>query len=338
MTRSQRRVLARIVIVAVLVLVAYWGAARLWPKSKPPLPEPSAKVVRPAAPAPEPGARSRPRPGDTPPGPTDRAKAMGLLRKGMDLLGRRELVAARSSLADALACGTLPRQQAADARKQLDKLAVETIFSPQAVPGDPCTSSYTFKPGDLLARIERSMKLRVPAQLILRINGISDARKIQAGQTLKLVRGPFHAVITKRSFTADVYLEEPKTRRMIFVRRFPVGVGKDKSTPVGRWRVVLGGKMTGAPWTPPVSSGMPRRRIYPGQSGYALGRKGYWIGLEGIEGTSYTKADGYGMHDTHDQSSVGKAVSLGCIRLADGDIDLLFAMLYEKWSTVTIVE
>ena len=44
------------------------------------------------------------------------------------------------------------------------------------------------------------------------------------------------------------------------------------------------------------------------------------------------------MHDTNDQSSVGKAVSLGCIRLADGDIDLLFAMLYEKWSTVTIVE
>ena len=336
MTRSQRRVLARIVIVAIVVLAAYWGAARLWPQSKPPLPEPSAKVTRPAATAPEPGARSRPRPWDPPPGPKDRAKAMEHFRKGMDLLGRRELVAARSSLADALTCGTLPQQQAADARKQLQKLVAETILSPEALPGDPCTSSYTFKPGDLLARIERQKELRVPAQLILRINGISDARKIQAGQTLKFVRGPFHAVITKRSFTADVYLEERKTRRMIFVRRFPVGIGKDNSTPSGKWRVVA--KTIGAAWTPPVSSSLPRRRIFPGEPGYALGKKGYWIGLEGIEGTPYTRADAYGIHDTKDQSSVGKAVSLGCIRLADGDIDMVFAMLYKKWSTVTIVE
>ena len=73
MTRSQRRVLARSVIVAIVVLVAYWGAGRLWPKSKPPLPEPSAKVVRPAATAP--GARSRTRPWDPPSGAKDRAKA-----------------------------------------------------------------------------------------------------------------------------------------------------------------------------------------------------------------------------------------------------------------------
>ena len=33
----------------------------------------------------------------------------------------------------------------------------------------------------------------------------------------------------------------------------------------------------------------------------------------------------------------GKASSMGCIRLADDDIEMLFAMLYEYWSKVTIL-
>ncbi len=107
---------------------------------------------------------------------------------------------------------------------------------------------------------------------------------------------------------------------------------------MGRWRVASGGKLTRAAWTPPHSSGIDRRKVLWGQEDYPLGAKGYWISLEGIEETPYTKADGYGMHDTNDQSSVGKAVSLGCIRLSDDDIELVFFMLYEKWSTVTIVE
>lgn len=334
MTSSQRRVFVWIVIPAIAVLVVYWGGRLLWPKSQPPSRAPTARRVPPTATAPR--AQSRPRPAHPLPGPKNPTEAAELLRKGLDQLRRQERLAARGSLADALASGALTEEQAAEARTQLAKLADQTIFSSEAMPKDPCAFSYTFQPGEVLARIERRFKLRVPAQLILRINGINDARKIQAGQTLKLIRGPFHAVVTKSSFTIDLYLEEPEAGRMIFVRRFPVGIGKDKSTPSGRWRVVA--KTIGSGWTPSVSSGLPRRRIFPGEEGYALGKKGYWIGLEGIEGTPYTRADAYGIHDTNDQSSVGKAVSLGCIRLADGDIDLLFAMLYKKQSTVTIVE
>lgn len=333
MVSTQRRVLVWICTLVVLVLVVYGGARLLWPRSQPPSPTPLAEGVSPEVVVP--GAR-RPPTGSPPPGPKERTKAMGLLRKGLDQLGRGELVAARGPLADALASSALPQEQAAEARKQLANLADQTIFSPEVLFKDPCAFSYTFQAGEVLTHIERQFRLRVPPRLILRINGISDARKIQAGQTLKLVRGPFHGVVTKSSFTIDLYLEEPKTQRMIFVRRFPVGLGKGNSTPSGRWQVV--GKMIGAPWTRPASSGMPRRRILPGEPGYALGKKGYWIGLKGIEGTPYTQADGYGMHDTNDQASVGKAVSLGCIRLADGDIDMLYAMLYENCSTVTIVD
>jgi len=193
--------------------------------------------------------------------------------------------------------------------------------------------------GEVLVRVERKLELHVPAQLMLKINGIADAGAIQAGQTLKMIRGPFHAVISKSRFVMDVFLEEPKTGRRIFVRRFPVGVGKDGSTPIGRWRIALGGKMTHAPWTPPASSNLTGKKIQWGQPDYPLGAKGYWISLEGIEndGNPHTREDGYGIHGTNDQDSIGKASSLGCIRLADDDIEMLFAILYEKWSTVTIL-
>jgi lipoprotein-anchoring transpeptidase ErfK/SrfK len=44
----------------------------------------------------------------------------------------------------------------------------------------------------------------------------------------------------------------------------------------------------------------------------------------------------YGIHSTNDQTSIGGAQSLGCIRLADGDIDLVYSLLYEHWSTVEV--
>jgi lipoprotein-anchoring transpeptidase ErfK/SrfK len=42
----------------------------------------------------------------------------------------------------------------------------------------------------------------------------------------------------------------------------------------------------------------------------------------------------YGIHSTNDPASIGKEGSLGCIRLNDVDIELVFSLLYEKWSTV----
>ncbi|MCK4626451.1 MAG: L,D-transpeptidase [Phycisphaerae bacterium] len=154
-----------------------------------------------------------------------------------------------------------------------------------------------------------------------------------------MIRGPFHAVVSKSRFVMDIFLEEPKTGRMIFVRRFRVGVGKDGSTPTGQWRVVRGCKKEKADWTPPASSNLERKLIEWGEPGYPFGAKGYWISLEGTGKTPYTREDGYGIHGTNDPSSIGKASSLGCIRLGNNDIEMLFAMLYDKgkWSTVTIL-
>ena len=68
-----------------------------------------------------------------------------------------------------------------------------------------------------------------------------------------------------------------------------------------------------------------------------MGREGYWISLEGT-GDDTRGLQGYGIHGTNEPDSIGKASSLGCIRLTDDDIELVFSLLYEAWSTVEVRE
>lgn len=353
MTTGQSRLIIAVIAIAVVVLLVI-GTRRYTGRSGPreegistsrpgtqPPPLPPATSRRAARRPPAPATVSRPAPrvpeqADRPVGEAERAAATAKLNQGLKVFGDDDLLAARAALADALNTGGLSDPQAETARAKLAELAQHTLFGRRVIEGDPCTFWYKCQPGDVLGRVERKLELRVPAQLILLVNGIPDAAKIRAGQTLKMIRGPFHALVSKGRFFLDVYLEEPKTQRMIFVRRFRVGTGKDGSTPLGRWRVPVGRKMMHAPWTPPLSSDLPQQKILWGQPGYPLGKKGYWIALEGIEGNPHTAEDGYGIHGTNDRSSIGKAYSMGCIRLTDEDIELVFAMLYEKWSTVTV--
>ena len=181
------------------------------------------------------------------------------------------------------------------------------------------------------------MSLRVPHQIILKINRLARARQIQAGKRYKLIRGPFHAVIYKSRFVMDVYLQDT------FVKRYRVCIGAPKTpTPTGYFRVAWsgggGGKTAGSVYYPPVGRGLPTSGIAPGQRGYPLGKKGYNIKLHGIseKGTDIDVADGYAVHGTNKPSSIGKMVSLGCVRLAERDIEEVYFMLYERWSTVTI--
>lgn len=273
-------------------------------------------------------------------GPTVPADgAVALMEQGSALVSGGQLVAGRAALADALNSGGLSPQQAQAVRTQLEQLAQKMIFSREVLEGDACTRWYDLKSGDRLIRVERQEKLHVPDRLLLKINALPDASKLQAGQKLKVIQGPFHAVVRKGQFVMDVYLQEPSGGRMIFVKRYGIGLGgRETPTPEGVFRLTLGGKLVNAPYTPPPSTGLPQVKILTGQPGYPLDKKGLWIGLSGIpeKGNQLTAEDGYGIHGTNDPSSVGKAASHGCVRLADDDIEQIYMTLYEQWSTVTI--
>jgi len=264
----------------------------------------------------------------------DKAAAAAAYRRGGDLIRAGRLGEGRAEMSKALLSGALPAQQEAAARKTLTDLAEKMLFSPKVYDGDPYTFQYTFQPKEVIAKVERKLKLHVPTQILLKINGIHDARSIRAGQTLKMIRGPFHAIVAKSSFTMDLYLYRQGSDP-VFVKRMAVGVGKDGSTPAGLWEVALGKKLVRAPWNPPPNS-TEKRSIQWGQPGYPLGKMGYWISLAGIEPRTEMHV-GYGIHGTNDPTSIGRAKSLGCIRLVEENIELVFSLLYEKWSTVRVL-
>jgi len=340
MRRSTKKTL-----IAVVIIAAVAAAAGLFRPSgpKPPVPPPTAEPL----PAPSTGPASEPsaslglpvKPLTTSSAPATSAEdAQRAFKTGLELMDARKFVEARTELSKALFSEHLAQPQAEQARNMLTELFNLTIRSPVVYPGDPYTFHYEFKPGERLAGesgVVRREALRVPEAFMLEINNLASGSQIQAGKEYKLVRGPFHAVIYKSKLVMDLYLQ-PQGFPKVFVKRVPVGLGKNGATPTGAWRVQKGEKKTRPTWTPPSSSPLTGVIEY-GQPGYGFGAKGLWIGLEGTDERTAAEHS-YGIHSTNDPSSIGKQESLGCIRLRDEDIELAFNLLYEVWSTVQTMD
>ncbi len=284
---------------------------------------------------------SNPPPVKVPKNPTmSESEARDMYKQGMAMLEAGKTIEARTELSAAYFSDALDEETQDNLRKTLTDLANDTLFSRRIYDDDPYVYKYIFKQGDVLARVigPKGEALRVPDQMIMQINGIdaATASSLRPGKELKFIRGPFHAVIYKNNFTMDIYLQHddlPKT----FVRRLRVGLGKNGGTPEGMWHVKLGGKMPRAEWTPVAGMGGPRHviRWEDDDPEYPLGKKGYWISLEGLDENT-RQLGGYGIHGTNDPDSIGKSYSLGCIRLLDDDIEFVFFTLYEHHSTVEI--
>ena len=167
------------------------------------------------------------------------------------------------------------------------------------------------------------------ADWIQRLNGISDPRRVQAGRTLKIVRGPFHAVVDKSEFVMEIYLGSPGEAGSLYVAGFPVGLGADDSTPTGTWSVETHKKIKNPTYFSPRGEGV----IEADDPENPLGE--FWIGLTGIDGQAVGK-ESYGIHGTIEPDSIGKQASMGCIRMAKDDIALVFELLVEGKSTVIV--
>jgi len=297
------------------------------------------------APASQPATATAPAPapavtGILQPDVRDAAAAKDAYEKGMKLAADKDLLHARAILSAAVLSGLLPADLDEKAREQLTQLADATLLSSTVVDGDPYTSYYQVKSGENLKGIEKSHKLRVPTEVLVRINHLKDAGSLQADQRIKLLAGPFHAIVRKGQFTMDLYLQRDNLEK-VWVKRVMVGLGKSGSTPEGVFQVgslktglLRPGKVKRPPWTP-TGNDEPRKTILYGQSGYAFGDKGLWIGLAGMEEKTRDKTD-YAIHSTNMPNSIGKEESSGCIRLADDDIELVWSLLYDTVSTVRV--
>jgi lipoprotein-anchoring transpeptidase ErfK/SrfK len=250
--------------------------------------------------------------------PPDRAAT--LIAAGKQALARGDLVAARTQLSEALLVG-VRESELPNVRGDLTRIGQETVFSGRIVDGDPYVTRYIVQPGDSLVKIAAANKVSV--ELLAQVNGIRDKNMIRAGQSLKVVKGPFHARVDKGAYTLDVYLDKT------FVKSFPVGLGAEDSTPTGTWQVA--NKLVNPTYYPPRGGGI----IAADDPKNPLGER--WIGLTGISGSAVGQ-ERYGVHGTIEPESIGKSVSLGCVRLKNEDVEVVYDYLVEKHSTVTIVE
>jgi len=258
---------------------------------------------------------------------TGSSNPSAVLANAQRLVADGKLIDARTLLNRALAGGTISADQQRSIRQQLSEINQTVVFSAKKFPDDTYATTHAVKPGDRLARIASDHALTW--EFLARINNISDPAKMRAGASLKVIDGPFHAVVDKSDFTLDLYLGSPGEAGSIYISTLRVGLGKEDSTPAGTWIVKLGSKLKnpkfwGAGGLAPMEADDPQN---------PLGE--YWIGLDGTDGAAINQ-DGYGIHGTIDPKSIGTQASLGCVRLADADIKLVYEMLVEGKSTVLV--
>ena len=251
------------------------------------------------------------------------------LAEGIAMIDAGETVEARRRLSGLLFdhADRLSARDAAMIRDRLNTINADLIYSDRIAPGDPLAESHEVKEGEILIRI--APRYHVPYAFIERINNI-PASRLRAGQDIKVIRGPFHARVSKRDFRLDVYLEEPDGGP-IYVTSFPVGLGENDSTPLGLWKAEAGKKVVNPNWSNPRGG----EYFAADDPKNPLGE--FWIGLTGIDERTWDKQS-YGIHGTIEPDSIGKQSSMGCIRLGDGDIEALYSMLQDGQSLVEVVE
>jgi len=289
-------------------------------------PQPTVVLQTKPKPKPEPEPVILPEP-DLPPEPTvePNPEAGELIAKATALISERpsRIIEARENLNKALRM-PMSAQQRSGVKDQLSKLADKWLFNRTVLPGDPLCESYQVKSGDRLSIIGERYK--VPYEILLEINKIKQAQDLQAGETIKVINGPFHATVYRSTFMMDVYLQNT------YVRSFRVGLGKSgMETPTGLWRVKPGGKLVKPPWTNPIDG----RTYHPEDPDYPLGSR--WIGLEGLKGAAKDRT-GFAIHGTKEPEQIGSAGSQGCIRMHNGDAILVYNLLFPTFSQVEVTD
>lgn len=252
--------------------------------------------------------------------PPNPAQAAADLNAGLEALQKEDPVQARRLLGRAYQTG-LPSTDVPLAIDKLAEAAKLTLFSPRPYKNDPLCEYVVVQPGDTLAKI--AGRYTVSEDLLAAVNNIRDKNIVRLGQRLKVMRGPWHAVVRKSTHTMDVYLQDQ------YVRTFRVGLGVADSTPTGLWKTA--NHQEDPAWTDPRTG----HRWHPSDPGNPIGE--YWIGLEGVEGDALGQY-GFGIHGTIELDSIGKDVSMGCIRLAPDDIALLYKLLVPGQSFVAITD
>ena len=180
----------------------------------------------------------------------------------------------------------------------LDRLAGTVIYSRQHLLERP----HEVQPGETLEHI--ASLYEVPWELLANINGIRDPKHLRTGEQLKVIRGPFNALVELDKFRLTLFVQGR------YAGRFKIGIGKDGKTPEGEFPVL-------EKVADPIYYGKDIV-IDKDDPNNPLGD--YYLDC----------GDDLMIHGTNDPQSIGRAESRGCIRLDNRDIKDVFEILSKR--------
>ena len=212
---------------------------------------------------------------------------MKLLEEGKELEGWKALTTALR--------GAPAGDRAQAIRTKLEPIVKRHLFSAAAT---PLATSYTVKAGDVLVRIARQHGVEVG--MIQRANNMRST-DIYPNQRLKIVTGTWTIEVVVSRFLLTVYHEGR------WVREWPVGTGKPEESPTPIGAFTITSKLVTPPWKG-IPFGAPEN---------ILGTR--WMGFE--------EMPSYGVHGTTQPDTVGKALSAGCVRMRNADVEFLYDLV-----------
>lgn len=182
------------------------------------------------------------------------------------------------------------------AQERLWDTNIKLLFSPLITPG---SKSYEVKPGDTLIGIANNFNTNV--DLIMKSNNLKTSL-IMPKKKLKVSTAKYSIIIDKSQNSLTLKSDEE------VLKVYKVSTGSNNSTPTGTFKVV--NKLTDPVWYKVGA-------IVPSQSpDNLLGSR--WLGLS---------KKGYGIHGTRTPDSIGQAVTQGCVRLTNPDVEELFTIV-----------
>jgi hypothetical protein len=253
-----------------------------------------------------------------------------LIQQGDSAMGSNKLVEARAAYSKALLDREASDTDKTALRTKLTTINQDLVFGIRVEPTDTLVESYKVQPGDSLVRIARKRELATDWRLIQRVNRITNPNALRAGQTVKLVKGPFHAVLHKSAYRADIFAGSPDDpANWLFIKSYQLGLGEGNSTPVGNYVVKKNSKLVDPPWVNPRTG----EKFASNDPKNPIGE--HWIGWQGVGDSTVNQ--GYGFHGTIDPDSIGQQKSMGCARMKSEDVAELFDLLVEEVSVVRVL-
>ena len=232
-----------------------------------------------------------------------------LLKEAAAFLQQKEYVKADKSASEALAGVTEGSDFYRQAWRVLTAVRTKLVYEGKS---GSYILRYRIKGGDTLGGI--ASRHNTTVELLKKKNNISGSR-IYVGRVLYIVPGEWKIVVSKNTRLLKLFRKDKEGETLFAV--WEIGIGRMGKTPAAEF--ALASRVRHPDWY------LPDGRIYKyGEPENQLGD--YFLKLASVN-TPGRPLQGYGIHGTKDETTVGRSLSNGCVRMRNAEVEVLYYLV-----------